>query len=142
MINRKVEMALIVIGSIIFIFFGIAGINVLRSLSDEAVMTDVHSGFIEDVEDTEMLSLTEFTEALRMNSILMIAIAVIAIVTGLLAIKMLKENRRPKPAGILLLVVGGLTSFLQMGFAMFGSLLFVIAGMMALVKKPKDQPSH
>lgn len=135
-------MALIVLGSIIFIFLGIAGINVLRALSDEEVMSDVHSGLIAEVDDAEILSLTEFTDALRVNGILMIAIAVIVVVTGLLAIRMLKENRRPKPAGILLLVVGGLTSFLQMGFALFGSLLYVIAGIMALVKKPKDQSSH
>ncbi|WP_017473508.1 hypothetical protein [Amphibacillus jilinensis] len=52
----------------------------------------------------------------------------------------MKGNRRIKLAGVLLLIVGGLTILFRIWLAVVCGLLYVIAGAMVLIKKSKDQP--
>ncbi|WP_440896872.1 DUF4064 domain-containing protein [Amphibacillus sp. Q70] len=137
MINRKIEVALIIIGAAIFIFFGVSGASMIMVQNDEELATQLYEQFGQESPDVELPAYPEFLETLQTGGIMIIVLAVIAIIAGVLAILMLKGNKRPKPAGILLLIAGVLIGFLQVGIALFGSLAYVIAGMMALLKKPK-----
>lgn len=137
MINRKIEVALIIIGAVIFIFFGVSGASMIMVQNDEGLATELYEQFGQESTDVELPTYPEFLETLQTGGIMVIVLAVISIIAGILAILMLKGNKRPKPAGILLLIVGVLIGFLQFGIALFGSLAYVIAGMMALLKKPK-----
>ncbi|MBB6448367.1 hypothetical protein HNR44_000316 [Geomicrobium halophilum] len=63
-----------------------------------------------------------------------VAIHVIGLILGIIALVKLKNNG--KAAGILFLVAGGGMLILTLGFTLIQSILFIIAGIMCLVRKP------
>ncbi|MBU5594717.1 DUF4064 domain-containing protein [Amphibacillus sp. MSJ-3] len=140
MISRKIEVALIIIGAVIFVLFGVSGASMIAARNDDQLTTTLYQQLLEELPDGEAATYPEFIENFQSFGIMVVILAVISIVAGILAIFMLKGNKRPKPAGILLLIVGILIGFLQFGIALFGSLFYVIVGMMALLRKPKYEP--
>ncbi|WP_067837709.1 DUF4064 domain-containing protein [Amphibacillus sediminis] len=139
MIKRKIEIILITLGAIIFAFFCVLGISMMAVKNDESAVSNLYNEMKLEFAVEEMPEYAEFLETISRGAILMIAIAVIAIVAGVLSAIMLKGNKRPKPAGIVLLALGLIIGFLQFGISLFGGMLYAIAGAMALFRKPKPQ---
>lgn len=70
---------------------------------------------------------------------LLIVAAILGFLFGLIAVLLLK--RRPKAAGILFIVGAVLVGFISVGAGFLPGLLYLIAGIMCLVRKPKiDDP--
>lgn len=65
-------------------------------------------------------------------------VSIVAIVLGILAIVLLKGNKKPKAAGIILIITSILVGILTIGMSLLPSLLYLVAGVMALVRKPKQ----
>src|SRR5699024_4450961 len=135
--------AIILIGTMIFLFFGVTGGSMMMVHNDEEAATKLYDEFQIEAADDEEIEIPEFDvflDTLRTGGITIIVIVAVAVIGGIIAIFLLKGNKYPKPAGILLLVIGAFIGFLQFGIAMFGGLSYVIAGLMALLKKPKYEP--
>ncbi|WP_077596156.1 DUF4064 domain-containing protein [Oceanobacillus kimchii] len=114
--NRKVETVLSMIGvvsSVLLLFLGV----VLDFLNENQI---------------QMLGVTGDT-----TTLLTIA-SIIGIVLGTIAIMFLRENKMPKIAGGLLIVAAVLVFIIsKMNGFLFPASFFLIAGIFALVKRPK-----
>lgn len=67
-----------------------------------------------------------------------LAVHAIGLVLGIIAL--VKLNRNAKTAGILFLVAGGGLLLLTVGFSFLYAALFIIAGLMCLLRKPQVKP--
>ena len=68
-----------------------------------------------------------------------IVISVISIIAGIIASILFKGDNKPKAAGIILLIVGIITTLITFGGAIFASVFYIIAGIMGLVRKKKPE---
>src|SRR5690625_61171 len=147
MVNRKIETFLIVIGLVVFVFFVISGVSMLVAHNDEEAGTDMYDSFIEqglaEFEDDEMPSddeiptFAEFNETLRAGGIMVLVVSVAAFIVGLASVFMIAKNKYPKVAGSLLLLIGVFIALLQFQIALIGSFVYILAGIMALFRKPR-----
>ena len=65
--------------------------------------------------------------------------ALIGIVAGIIAVIYIAGNKNPKVAGWLFIIGGILTGLISFGSGFLAALLYVIAGIMYFVRKPKDE---
>src|SRR5690625_4901880 len=63
--------------------------------------------------------------------------SILAILLGLVAIFLLRQNKHPKAAGIILLATAVISTFMTFFLGFIGGIIYVITGIMALVRKPK-----
>ncbi|SDC19090.1 Protein of unknown function [Pelagirhabdus alkalitolerans] len=139
MIRRKVEVALIVLGMVFFAFLAVSGVSMIMIHNDPEVATEMYEEFQVEMPAEEIPIYEEFVDSLFTNGVMVIVIGVIAVLAGGFGIFLFKGNKQPKPAAILLLMTGGLVGFLQFGIAIFGSVFYVISGLMGLLRKPKQE---
>ncbi|KYG25612.1 DUF4064 domain-containing protein [Alkalihalobacillus trypoxylicola] len=69
---------------------------------------------------------------------LWLAIIILAVICGIIAMIVLKGNKKPKLAGILFLSSAVISTIVTGGAALFGAVFFLIAGIMSLVRKPQQ----
>ncbi|HEU5140496.1 MAG TPA: DUF4064 domain-containing protein [Bacillales bacterium] len=69
-----------------------------------------------------------------------VAATVIGIIIGLIAVFNLKENKKPKQAGIWLIIGAVVVGVASIGAGWLPALLYLIAGIMCLVRKPSKDP--
>ncbi|WP_026685071.1 DUF4064 domain-containing protein [Heyndrickxia coagulans] len=63
-------------------------------------------------------------------------VLIIGTVIGIVAAVQLRNNKRPKLSGILLIIGALLVFFFTVGFGVLPALLYLIAGILSLVRKP------
>ncbi len=141
MINRKIEIFLVIMGMAVFFFFGITRATIINVHDDEAAM-DLYEQYLEDeiaieADDEDIATYDEFVETLRTVGLIIIVITIITVIIGIVSVLLLKNDKRPKIAGILLLIVGIFIGFFQFFIALMASIFYIIAGLMALFRKPK-----
>ncbi|GAA4069949.1 DUF4064 domain-containing protein [Amphibacillus indicireducens] len=141
MINRKIEIFLVIMGMAVFFFFGVTGATMIN-VHDDEMATDLYEQYLEDasveeVAEEDLSTYDEFVEALRTAGIIIIVLAVITVIVGIVSVLLLRNDKRPKIAGVILLAAGIFIGFLQFFIALVASLFYVIAGLMALFRKPK-----
>lgn len=142
MINRKIEIFLVIMGMAVFFFFGITGATMINVHDDDEMATDLYEQYLEDataeeVAAEDLSTYDEFVEALRTAGVIIIVLAVVTVIVGIVSVLLLRNDKRPKIAGIILLVVGIFIGFLQFFIALIASLFYIIAGLMAVFRKPK-----
>lgn len=94
------------------------------------------------IQEMEMETAPEDLEYLYMGldfinatGAIAIGITVLAMILGIVSIVLLKGDKNPKVAGIILLATSVLASVVTLGAAIFPSIFLFIAGIMALVRK-------
>jgi len=112
------------------------------NVHDDEMATDLYEQYLEDasveeVAEEDLSTYDEFVEALRTAGIIIIVLAVITVIVGIVSVLLLRNDKRPKIAGVILLAAGIFIGFLQFFIALVASLFYVIAGLMALFRKPK-----
>lgn len=145
MINRKIELILIIVGLAVFVLFGVSGTSMIIAHNDEAgAGLDLYESFLREApapeemtEDQVIPDFEEFLVQLRTIGIIIIVLSIVAIIVGVASFVMLKNNKKPKLAGLFLLIIGVFVGLLQFAIAIIGSLVYAIAGLMATFRKPK-----
>lgn len=142
MINRKIEIFLVIMGMAVFFFFGITGATMINVHDDDETAMDLYEQYLGDeiaieADAEDVATYDEFVETLRTAGTIIIVIAVITVIIGIVSVLLLKNDKRPKIAGILLLIVGIFIGFLQFFIALMASVFYIISGLMALFRKPK-----
>ena len=141
--SRRFEKILIILGMVVFIFFGVQGASMLIVHNDEARAMEFYESYESDLaenneDDFELPEFSVFRDNLQSGGIMILILSVTTVVTGGLSIYFLKKDIKPKMVGILLLASGALVAFLGFAPAMFGSLLYMVSGGLVLFKKPKQ----
>ena len=102
----------------------------------EGVENPQYEEMVETMEAGEELTYDEFIDMTKRTGTILLVIAIASGVLGLGAILLLRGNKRPKTAGILLLLAGVFNGFMPIIIALIASVFYIIAGMMALFRKP------
>lgn len=138
--SRTAEIVLSIIGAVFFaLMLCFSGLILAFQDSQDfkdAFKTEFEAQQTADV-DTQ-IDVNKVMDILSGATTYFIIVSIIAMILGILAVVLLKGNKKPKAAGIILLITGILTAVLTIGFSFLPSLLYLIAGILALVRKPKQ----
>ncbi|QKY71069.1 DUF4064 domain-containing protein [Lentibacillus sp. CBA3610] len=134
--RRTAEIVLSVIGALIYGFFAFIGVSMVWLFNQETFwdqtseelkqQPDINSG---DVE----VALEALQGSGQGSGWFLIIASVIAVIMGIVAIILVKGNKKPKAAGIILIVAAVLGSLTVLGI--FGGIFLLIAGIMCLARK-------
>lgn len=131
--KRTGEIVLTVIGMILYAFFAFAGSLLIWIQNNQDEIGEA----IED-EGVSMADFNDAMEGIGNSSWMMAIFSVVAVILGIVVIVFLKGNKKPKPAGIILIVLAVL-SLVLLGIGTWIIVLpYLIAGILALARKPKQ----
>lgn len=131
--KRTGEIILIVIGGLIGMFMlALGGFMVwLNNNQDFVIQMYNESPEIQEV----VPDMDVFIDVMNSVGMLFLISSIIVVIVGIIAIVLLKGNKKPKPAGIMLIVIAVLMSIITQGAMLFAGIFYLIAGIMALVRK-------
>lgn len=141
--KRIAEITLGVIGAIFYVlslFFGFI-----------RVWAENNKGYIQDLmlNNPEEFPLTPaeaevveniFNFNLARGGSLLIILPIVAIILGIIAMVLLKGNKQPIAAGIIFIATGVIYVILTMGGGILSGVLYLIAGILCLTRKPNQPP--
>ncbi len=85
-----------------------------------------------------LFQISQMIDAMGSFGMFVLIAALIAIGLGILSALFLKGNKKPKAAGIILIVTAIIFTFATVFIGVFGGAVYLIAGIVALVRKPKN----
>lgn len=139
--SRKVEIVLGIIGTVIFAAFGaIIGIGLIlmrnngeltEKFYNDLIATNPEGGLPENYE--------AFVDTLGTSGMMITIVGILAVIAGIVAMILVKGNKKPKTAGLIFILSGTIVALFQFAFAFYGSVFYVIAGIMCLGRKPKEE---
>ncbi|RCW73093.1 DUF4064 domain-containing protein [Saliterribacillus persicus] len=135
--KRTAEVVLSIIGALVYGFLAIIGGAMVWLQNNRDVLEETVSD--PEMNQENMLDIDMMMETMGTGGWLFLITAIIAIVIGIVSMVLFKGNKSPKLAGILLLVVGVISTIATAGAGIFGGVFYVIAGIMGLVRKPKNE---
>ncbi|MGP4039941.1 DUF4064 domain-containing protein [Gracilibacillus sp. D59] len=136
--KRTVEVVLSIIGAFVYSLGALFG-GLFRMLDgDNEMMQDILQQD-PSLSESDMADAQMFLDGIGSIGTVLIVGSIIAIVAGIVAMIFFKGNSKPKAASIILLVVGGVTTLITFGAAIFAGIFYIIAGIMGLVRKPKQE---
>ncbi|MDG5472900.1 DUF4064 domain-containing protein [Jeotgalibacillus sp. ET6] len=141
--KRTAEIVLSVIGVILNILVVLGIFLTNNFLSDEEVRTELEAEMANDPDlaatGTDMSGVMDMLSGLGMFFNIVI---IISTILSIVAIVVLRGNRKPKLAGGLLLGSAVLVFLGTFFIGFLPALLFLIAGIMCFARKPKVQDEH
>ncbi|MGP4063244.1 DUF4064 domain-containing protein [Halobacillus litoralis] len=139
--KRTVEIVISVIGMVLF------GLPVLLSglmlnMKDNEQFKQEMESFMNSPEmqaegGAGGINIGEMINMLGSFALFAMIAAIIAIGLGILSAVFLKGNKKPKAAGIILIITAIIMTFATFGMGLFGGVAYLIAGIVALARKPK-----
>lgn len=138
--KRTGEIVLGVIGVIIYAFFTMIGALMVWIQNNQDKVRDL-MGEIAKEDPEEALTPDEINEtisAMGNSGWFVFGAALAIVIIGIVSLVFLKGNKRPKPAGILLIVSGVLSVFVLGELAIIGAIPYLIAGILCLLRKSPE----
>ncbi|MEI2663197.1 DUF4064 domain-containing protein [Rossellomorea sp. LJF3] len=141
MVKRTGEVIMGVIGIVLSALFSIIGIVLNMGMNSPEVMSQIEEGMESDpnlqesgMTTGDMSAIMETAES--MGSYLVI-LGIIASILGIIAVMTIVKNKKPVLSGIMFIIAALVIGLGTIGFGFIPGLLFLIAGIMAFVRKPK-----
>ncbi|GAA0430918.1 hypothetical protein GCM10008983_04220 [Lentibacillus halophilus] len=137
--NRTGEIVLTIIGALIYGFFGIVGSFAVWLLSNEEIINEAKEEISQQQSGITMSNLNEFLEAgVQGSGWLLIIVSVLALIVGIISVVFMKGDKKPKAAGIMLIVTAAISVVITLGAGIFSGLFYLIAGIMCLARKKPE----
>lgn len=135
--KRTGEIVLTIIGACFFALLSVFGFMFLGLSGDSAFTQEMENIAAEDpaLEGADMSFLTDMIAA---GGWYFIIVGILAIILGIVSLVLLKGDKHPKAAGILLIVVAVLSTLATFLISIIASILYLIAGIMCLVRKQRE----
>jgi len=141
MVKRTGEVVMGVIGIILSALFSIIGIVLNMGMSNPEVMSQLEEGMESDpnIQNAEMTAgdLSSIINAAESTGSYLVILGIIASIMGIIAVLTIVKNKKPVLSGIMFIIAALVIGLGTIGFGFVPGLLFLIAGIMALVRKPK-----
>lgn len=134
--KRTVEIILTVIGGLIGLFMTLVGGLILWMKSNPDEVRHMFSDMPEFQQAS--IDVEEVIASINQVGASILILALLSVIAGIVAIVLLKGNKNPKAAGIILIVTAIIAIIFTQGFMTIGGIFYVIAGILALVRKPKQ----
>ncbi|ASK60999.1 hypothetical protein CFK37_01610 [Virgibacillus phasianinus] len=137
--KRTGEVTLGIIGAFFYAFFAIIGaVMVWVENNREQVESFFREAAAQDPSASiSMTDLNDALDAVGNSGLILTIISVVAIILGIISMIFLKGNKKPKAAGIILIVTAVVVAFISYGAGIIAGIFYLIAGIMALARKPK-----
>ncbi|MGM0827575.1 MAG: DUF4064 domain-containing protein [Bacillota bacterium] len=141
MVKRTGEVVMGVIGIILSALFSIIGIVLNMGMSNPEFMSQLEEGMESDpnIQNAEMTAgdLSSIINAAESTGSYLVILGIIASILGIIAVLTIVKNKKPVLSGIMFIIAALVIGLGTIGFGFVPGLLFLIAGIMALVRKPK-----
>ncbi|MFY4773699.1 DUF4064 domain-containing protein [Metabacillus sp. RGM 3146] len=136
--KRTAEIIFAIIGAVLYLITFVLSILMLGLKNSPSFEQGVNEAIKKDPALSDAnVTFESISKIVQTFSTFVAISAFIGLVLGILAIIFLKGNKKPKAAGILLIAGGVVTTVGSIGFSFFGGVAYLIAGIIALVRKPK-----
>ena len=129
-----------VIGIIFYLLVAAIGGLLATLTTNEEFAEGFESEF--QMSADESINATELIDMIGAGGIALLIISLVCIVFGIVAAIMFKKNAYPKTMGIIMIVLAIICSFISFGLAILPGVFYLIAGIVALVKKKVTIPEN
>jgi len=136
--KRTAEVVLGIIGAIAYGFLAAIGGVIIWLQNNESVGRDFYEEMMAQSPDIELMDYQDFLDSLGTTGMLLLIVSLLAIALGVVAMVLLKGNKKPKVAGIIFIVTAVLVAIISLGTGVIAGAFYLIAGIMCLVRKPKQ----
>ncbi|AQU80710.1 MULTISPECIES: DUF4064 domain-containing protein [Planococcus] len=136
--KRTAEIVLAVIGALGYVFTAALGGFMIWLQNNKGLMEEVFNETIEQNPELGMSDMEVMLDALGTGGWLFAIASVVAVILGIVAIVFLKSNKKPVVAGIIFIATAVIVAIVTSGAGILAGLFYLIAGVMALVRKPKQ----
>ena len=136
--KRTAEIVLGIIGALGYAFMAAIGAFMLWMQNNrDLIETELTTGTGDPSTDFSMEEFETAMDMLGAGGWIVLLSAIAAIVLGIVAMVLLKGNRKPVIAGIIFIATAVIVSFVTTGDGVIAGIFYLIAGIMCLVRKPK-----
>lgn len=137
--KRTVEIVLTVIGMLLFIIPIFAGFT-FQMVKDNPQIRQQVENAVREAENSQNIEampmdVNQLFNVLGTFTMVILIAGILAIGLGILAIVFLKGNKKPKAAGIILIISAIVMTFATFALGLFGGAAYLVAGIVALVRK-------
>ncbi|MBW3114564.1 MULTISPECIES: DUF4064 domain-containing protein [Bacillaceae] len=141
MVKRTGEVVMGVIGIVLSALFSIIGIVLNMGMQSPDVMSQIEEGMQSDpnLQESGMTAgdMNSIMEAAESMGSYLVILGIIASIIGIIAVLTIVKNRKPVLSGIMFIIAALIIGLGTVGFGFIPGLLFLVAGIMAFVRKPK-----
>lgn len=135
--KRTAEVVLTIIGALGFVFIAAIGGIMIWLQNNRGIMEESFNEMAAETPEIGMGDLDEMLNMLGTGGWFLAIASVVAVILGIVAMVLLKGNKKPVVAGIILISTAVIVSFVTGGAGVLAGIFYLIAGIMALVRKPK-----
>ncbi|ANU22024.1 DUF4064 domain-containing protein [Planococcus donghaensis] len=135
--KRTAEMVLAIIGVLGYVFTAGIGSLMIWLQNNRGVMEESFNEMAAENPEMGMGDFDEMLDMLGTGGWFLTVSSVVAIILGIVAMVLLKGNKKPVVAGIILIATAVIVAFVSGGAGVLAGIFYLIAGVMALVRKPK-----
>lgn len=135
--KRTAEIVLGIIGALGYAFMAALGGFMLWMQNNRDVMEEMMTGTGDPTTDFSMEEFEAMMDVVGTGGWVLIISALAAIVLGIVAMALLKGNKKPMIAGIIFIATAVIVAFITAGVGILAGLFYLIAGILCLVRKPQ-----
>ncbi|WP_010529207.1 DUF4064 domain-containing protein [Lentibacillus jeotgali] len=140
--SRTGEIVLTVIGALIYGFFTVVGGFMVWLFNNEAIWNQASEEISQQQPEVASGDMEAVTEMFQGSGWFLIILTLISVILGIVCIVFMKGNKKPKAAGIILIVTAVLSTLITFGGMIFGGVFYLIAGIMCLARKAPAPAAH
>lgn len=136
--KRTAEIVLGIIGALGFAFMAAIGAFAIWMQNNrDLIEGELTTGTGDPATDFSTEEFEMAMDFLGTGGWLLLISAIVAIVLGIVAMVLLKGNKKPVVAGIIFIATAVIVSIVTTGVGILAGLFYLIAGILCLVRKPK-----
>ncbi|MFC2947802.1 DUF4064 domain-containing protein [Virgibacillus sediminis] len=135
--KRTGEVILTIVGMLAYLFFAVVGGFMVWMGNNRSLLQELPSEMSRQGMEMSEAELNSMVEMMGNSGLLFLITSLSAVILGIISLILLRRNKKPKPAGIILIVTAVISSVIMFIAGFAGGLFYLIAGIMALVRKPK-----
>ncbi len=135
-LKRTGEYILAIIGMLLSVLLTLIGIFFMAMKQNDGIRQAIEG----EISNDPTITMEEFSlilDAVGGFGLMIVVASAIGIILGLVSIFILKSKRQ-KMAGVFFIITAVLVGLLSVGLGLLQAVLFLIAGIMCLVRKPKN----
>lgn len=136
--KRTAEIVLGIIGALGYAFMAaIGGFMLWMQNNRDLIESEMTTGTGDPSTDFSMEEFEAAMDMLGAGGWIVLISAIAAIILGIVAMVLLKGNKKPVIAGIIFIATAIIISITTTGLGVIAGIFYLIAGIMCLVRKPK-----
>lgn len=135
--KRTAEIVIGILGVLAYALTAALGGLMIWLQNNRGIMEESFNEMAQEDPDVMMADFDAVLDLLGTGGLLLLGTSIVAILLGVVAMVLLKGNKQPVVAGIMLIAVAVIGSFVTGGAGILPGIFYVVAGIMALVRKPK-----